>query len=191
MPLNPEALTPTTADKVRRLRPKFEQFLIDRGGEVLAPTSEWELVRFRANNLTAVIYTKANGRITFYGGSKEAWEAFIKQRSWTAGNKTRRKKGGQSVVIQSLIRRDGRACFYCGRDVADEDASVEHVVPLNAGGTDHMANKVLADKRCNSEAGHLSVIQKVKLRESKHAKASGHHTTPLPDEAMAGEQEID
>lgn len=191
MSFHPEAHTPNNADKVRRLKKKFEQFLTDRGAEVLATTSEWELIRFRANDLTAIIYTKANGSVTFYGGAKVAWDAFLRQSSWTSGNKTKRKKGGQWVVIQSLIRRDGRECFYCGKEVFDDEASVEHVVPLNAGGTDHIANKVLADKRCNSEAGHLSVIQKVKLRESKRAKANGPHTIPLPDEAMAGEQEID
>lgn len=166
---NPETYTPNNAAKVRRHQERFERFVADRGGEVLAPTSEWELVRFRANNLTAIIYTKANGSVTFHGGAKTAWDAYLRQNKWSAGNKTKRKKGGQSVVIQSLIRRDGHECFYCGRNVADDDASVEHVVPLNAGGTNHIANKVLAHRQCNSEAGHMSVIEKVKLREAKRS----------------------
>ncbi|HEY9279507.1 MAG TPA: HNH endonuclease [Eoetvoesiella sp.] len=169
MTFNPDVYTKTDSAKIRRLKPKFEQFVTDRGGEVLAPTSEWELVRFKANGLTAIIYRKATEQVTFSGGAKTAFDAFLRQKPWSAGNKTKRKKGNQSVVIQSLIRRDGRQCFYCGLETPDEDASVEHVVPLNAGGTDHMANKVLAHQLCNSEAGHLSVIQKVKLRESKRA----------------------
>lgn len=158
----------TESEKVLQQREAFERFITDRGGEVLAPTNPYELIRFKTATATAIIYTKASGRITFHGGSKSAWEAFLKGSSWTAGNKTKRKKGGASVVIRSLIRRDGCLCFYCGTEVQDEDASVEHVVPLNAGGTDHMANKVLAHKRCNGEAGHLSVINKVRLREAKH-----------------------
>ncbi|MGB3290971.1 MAG: HNH endonuclease [Burkholderiaceae bacterium] len=172
MGYNAEAYTPNNADKVRRFLCGFERFIIDRGGEVLAPTSDWELVRFKTATSTAIIYTKASGAVTFYGGAKGAWDAFLRGASWTAGNKTKRKKGGQAVVIQGLIRRDGRECFYCGLDTTDEDASVEHVVPLNAGGTNHIANKVLAHKRCNSEAGHLSVIEKIKLRESKRAALS-------------------
>lgn len=170
MAYNPETYTKNDSAKIRRLRLKFEQFITDRGGEVLAPTSEWELVRFRANGMTAVIYRKATEQVTFSGGAKTAFDAFLRGNSWSAGNKTKRKKGNQSVVIQSLIRRDGRQCFYCGLETTDEDASVEHVVPLNAGGTNHMANKVLAHQRCNSEAGHLSVIEKVKLRERKLAQ---------------------
>lgn len=169
MPYNPDIYSKTDSAKILRLKPKFEQFVIDRGGEVLAPTSEWELVRFKANGLTAIIYRKSTEQVTFSGGAKTAFDAFLRQKPWSAGNKTKRKKGKQSVVIQSLIKRDGRQCFYCGLETSDEDASVEHVVPLNAGGTDHMANKVLAHQRCNSEAGHLNVLEKVNLRERKRA----------------------
>jgi len=157
----------TDADKVRTLKAAFERFVFDRGGEVLAPTNEWELVRFKTATSTAIIYTKANGQLTFFGGAKSAWDAYLKNRPWSAGNKTKRKRKPASVGIRSLRLRDGDACFYCGLHVCDETASIEHVVPLNAGGTDHIGNKVLAHRKCNSEAGHLSVIDKVKLREAK------------------------
>lgn len=158
----------------------FEKFIYDRGGEVLAPTSEWELVRFKTASATGIIYRKANGNVTFQGGSKLAWECYLRGSSWTAGNKQKRSRGSQRIVIDSLIKRDGRSCFYCGCHCDDDLASVEHVVPVNAGGTDHMANKVLACKPCNSEAGHLPVIEKVKLREKKQARKRIKPPPPPP-----------
>lgn len=158
----------------------FEKFIYDRGGEVLAPTSEWELVRFKTASATGIIYRKANGNVTFSGGSKLAWECYLNDRSWTAGNKRKRSRGRQAIVIDALVKRDGKACFYCGCECNEEIASVEHVVPLNAGGTDHMANKVLACKTCNSEAGHFPVIEKVKLRERKLAQRRRPPPPPPP-----------
>lgn len=175
-----EKYQPDDEKKVRRHLKKFEKFIHDRGGEILAPTSEWELVRFKTASSTGIIYRKANGAVTFFGGSKLAWECYLNDRSWTAGNKRKRSRGRQAIVIDSLIRRDGKACFYCGYDCDEETASVEHFVPLNAGGTDHMANKVLAHKSCNGQAGHLPVIEKVKLRERMRTERRKPPPPPPP-----------
>lgn len=166
-------LEPENEKTIRKYQKEFEKFIFDRGGEILAPTSEWELVRFGTASSTGIIYRKQSGAVTFTGGAKLAWDCFVKGSRWTAGNKTKRRRGRQAVVIESLIRRDGKSCFYCDEECTEETASVEHVVPLNAGGTDHMANKVLACYRCNGEAGHLNVIDKVKLRELKQGMKKG------------------
>lgn len=68
---------------------------------------------------------------------------------------------------QSIHDRDGNECFYCGKGLTLEEATIEHLIPLSNGGNNSDANLVLADKDCNMEAGALPIIEKVKLRESK------------------------
>jgi len=41
--------------------------------------------------------------------------------------------------------------------------TIEHFVPITAGGTSHLANLSLAHKECNAGASHLSVRQKVEM----------------------------
>ena len=171
-----ERYSPDDEKKIRRHLKTFERFLFDRGGEVLAPASEWELVRFETSNGLGIIYRKNNGQVTFYGAARLAWSCYLTGSRWTAGNKRKRARGKQRIVIDSLAKRDGHNCFYCGCKCIDENSSVEHLVPLNSGGTDHMSNKVLACVSCNREAGHMPVIEKIKLRERKlHGLHAGQH----------------
>ena len=51
----------------------------------------------------------------------------------------------------SVITRDGRACHYCGKpSLTGRDASLDHLVPLVAGGKDSLDNLVLCCLRCNA-----------------------------------------
>ncbi|WP_411828422.1 HNH endonuclease [Pseudomonas veronii] len=77
------------------------------------------------------------------------------------------KKGGRKRrrVVATLRKRDGDDCFYCIRPMAREDMTLEHLLSLRDGGTNCYANLVLACGPCNHAAGHLAVIEKVKLRE--------------------------
>lgn len=159
--------TPDDEKKVRMHLPSFKKFIFDRGGEILAPTNEWELIRFSTASGLGVIYRKQSGLVTFYGHAGLAWRCYINGSRWTAGHKARRKRDKQRVFISALKERDGDRCFYCGCVCDDTNASVEHLIPLNCGGSEHIANKVLACQPCNREAGHMPVIEKIKLRENK------------------------
>lgn len=53
---------------------------------------------------------------------------------------------------QSIFKRDGRVCWYCGDDQA-RMYIVEHIVPRRRGGPDHPANLVVACQSCNSRKG--------------------------------------
>lgn len=48
-----------------------------------------------------------------------------------------------------IATRDGWRCHLCGRRVTRENWSVDHLVPLAAGGPDTRANVALAHHRCN------------------------------------------
>lgn len=66
-----------------------------------------------------------------------------------------------------LAIRDGRECWYCGIDLPKDKLTIEHLVAVSDGGTHNIKNLVLACKPCNTEAGTLSVSDKVKMRERK------------------------
>lgn len=149
-----------------RRQEMFEKWLVERGAELLTPTNEWELLRFRTEKGTGIIYTNKHGQLTWMGPAAEAYLAHVSNKSsWRAVPKEKRR-AKSSPTCQALRERDGDACFYCHLPVAVEDESVEHLVNLTHGGADHIANMALAHRVCNSEAGHLSLMEKIRFRET-------------------------
>jgi hypothetical protein len=153
-----------TAQQLKKKLPAFREFLVSRGAEVLQPTNEWEIVRFRAGGGTAIVYTNARGHITAIGAAKDALDAFGSGGNWRADFATKRDPKKRSVDVRSLLARDGDRCFLCRQPLGD-DITVEHLVPIAARGPDTLANKALAHQACNLRMGHLSVMEKIALRE--------------------------
>jgi len=50
----------------------------------------------------------------------------------------------------TLFRRDGHLCLYCGKRFEVHDLSRDHVTPLSQRGSDTWVNVVTACKRCNN-----------------------------------------
>lgn len=156
-------------------RAKFEAFLTERGAQILQPTNEWEVLRFRTSRGTSVVYCNSKGGITPTGESLEAWTAFEINGPWrgvTKPHKRPRKDGHKTSLLNALLRRDGPSCFFCGAPTTADDRSLEHLVPLSHGGPNHLSNLVLAHRRCNADAGHLSVMEKIRLRDDVRAAAA-------------------
>ena len=65
------------------------------------------------------------------------------------------KNQGMNWITQhkrlAIYLRDGLACAYCGESVEDgAGLTLDHVLAVIAGGTNHEANLVTACMRCNS-----------------------------------------
>lgn len=150
----------------------FKAWLTSRGAEVLVPTNEWEIVRFRGDGATSIIYNSKTGARTYTGRAKAAWDAFkgsdASFRLMTRPVLSQRTR--KTVpIIATLIARDGDVCFYCGDPFQTIEARTrEHLIPTTHGGPNHISNLFLACQRCNLEAGHLSASEKIRLREIKH-----------------------
>lgn len=171
----------------------FKAFLEARGAELLTPTNQWELLRFRTEEGTSIIYTDKRGHLTWTNQAAEAYFACIGNRPWRAVPKTQRRLRS-SVVCQALRERDGDACFFCHLPVAIEDESSEHLVSVTHGGPDHIANMALAHRDCNREAGHLSLMEKIRFRETCWQRLHTPGTVPyllLPPEAAAAFEEVE
>jgi 5-methylcytosine-specific restriction endonuclease McrA len=143
---------------------RFRNWLTERGAEILNPTNPYEVIRFKANGATQVIYSNNKGRAWHsVGGAHNAVLAFRTNSSWTAGHKRRRRSLGN--VVLTLLERDGNRCFYCDKTMQDEQMTIEHLFPHAHGGTSHLSNLALAHPKCNKRGGHLNVVAKVRLRD--------------------------
>ena len=152
---------------LRARLPALQAFITERGGEVLAPASEWELLRFKAQGGVHVVSHEASGHLRYGGDSALAVQCWLAKLPWRGSDSHRGQPGKRlrSQNVRTLLARDGDACFLCGRPLGD-DLTEEHLVPVTHGGPDHLANKVLAHAACNKRMGHLSVMEKIRLREA-------------------------
>ena len=65
---------------------------------------------------------------------------------------------------QTLFKRDGFLCMYCGEHFSSSVLSRDHVTPLTLGGLDIWTNVVAACRRCNNhKAGRTPEQAKMKL----------------------------
>lgn len=69
-----------------------------------------------------------------------------------------RKPKRKRWAYQTLVRRHGPACIYCGSEMTEPDPSrpeaptmrtIDHFHPKALGGTNRLANLVLACATCN------------------------------------------
>lgn len=143
----------------------FSNWLQQNGYQLLSPTNEYEILRFVGRMGTGVIYTGKRGLTVNTRFVLDAYDCFISGKRWSGKGKTTKRTGG-SRVRRQLIDRDGRECFYCGLEMADDDMTVEHLIPIASGGSDGISNKALAHGGCNKLAGCKPLIEKIELRES-------------------------
>lgn len=60
-----------------------------------------------------------------------------------------------SPVTKCAVAKKSNVCIYCGKPIADEDWTLEHLIPLSRGGTNHMDNLYPAHKTCNRMKGNM------------------------------------
>lgn len=146
---------------------QFTSWLLAHGSEVLAPTNPYEVLRFTTQGGVAIIFKDADGEITKdRNGAFGVLRCFRKKRNWNGGGKRERKPRSASrrrLLVNSIAKRDGWNCMYCGATLTLETATIEHIVPLAGNGLDDLRNMTLACAECNHAAGHLSARQKVEL----------------------------
>lgn len=165
---------PTKVSQLEKKLPIFIAFLESRGAEMLATTSQWEVLRFRAGTQLAVLYTNTAGDLKASGTGLKALTAYWLGKPWSAGVAVPRKGKNNSrhIDVGTLLARDGPNCFLCDEPLGP-DLTIEHLLALNVGGPDHISNKALAHLKCNTLLGHKSLMEKIKMREAQRKKHDG------------------
>lgn len=164
--------------KLKNRLPAIHTWLTAAGAECLSPTNPWEVLRFRAAGATHVVYFNKKDQVSMTDATREILNAFFQGTHWSAGVAVARRKRG--VDETTLRARDGDGCFLCG-EVLGDDATIEHLVPVVHGGPNHISNKVLAHQACNQRLGHLSLPEKLALRDKVR------HVPAAAPSAQAGE----
>lgn len=162
-----ETRTAFSLAKIVKRMDALREWLAAAGAEVLEPTNEWEVLRFRAAGVTSVVYKNRHGVLTTDKAATKALGAFFGGKPWSAGVASTRRR--YTTDERTLIKRDGDCCFLCQQPLG-EDITVEHLVPIVDGGTNHIGNKALAHARCNSAMGHKPVMEKIRMREGYAAR---------------------
>lgn len=178
------------ASREKRVK-QFAAWVTARGGEMLIPTNEWELARFRGDGVTSIVYTDKGGKITYVGQARRAWLAFEKgDTDFRFVKKTANRYSGErrSVLVRTLLERDGPLCFFCGGPFTDAmPPTREHLVPKSAAGPDNIANQFLACEPCNLEVGHKSAAEKIRHRDRKRAGVGTRLLCRASDRLFGGE----
>jgi len=149
----------------------FKNWLSAQGCEILPPTNEYELIRFRyKGGATGVVYKNATNSCysTSSQDVNEAWNCYRECREWTGRIKGTSRGIGKSKT--ELLARDGNCCFYCGRALELSEMTIEHILSLIHGGNNRIENKAIACKPCNSQASHMAVVEKIAFRDRIRAE---------------------
>jgi hypothetical protein len=171
---------------VRRQQFKLAEFatwLAENGAEVGMPTNAYEVIRYRAfwqgsgKAVTHIVYTKESGLLTYMGGSRDHYEAFLHGDSLpdevpTLDEKRVRRLKKTGAIREKLRKRDGDCCWFCGGLLASAESNVEHLINISDGGTNALSNLVLAHTACNTLAGNAPLAKKLELRAKLHARSN-------------------
>lgn len=76
------------------------------------------------------------------------------------------QRAGDDYTLREIAERDGWRCHLCQRQVPDRpykarpnDATIDHLIPVSAGGQDVRTNVALAHNECNSKRSNLGPAQ--------------------------------
>jgi hypothetical protein len=151
-------MSATAADK------KFLARVQEAGGEVLAPTNPYEVMRFKTRHGVGVVYQTARGARTWNKEAKLVRDHFSDQKGGSLSPVSVRGRRKGAGTVNAILERDGGGCFFC-RAPLNGDITVEHLVSIAHGGPNHISNLFLAHAECNQQAGHLSAPEKIAIRE--------------------------
>ncbi len=84
---------------------------------------------------------------------------------WIHGNK-------KKIIKRKLWFRSNKRCFYCQAPMVFMAATIDHMKPRSAGGTNRLSNLVLACAPCN------------------HAKGNHEHALPNPRRRQNSNQSL-
>jgi 5-methylcytosine-specific restriction endonuclease McrA len=129
--------------------------------------------RFTTQSSVHVVYAKENGLLTWTGGSKGHYRAFLvgspmqelpsEDAPAPARVPSPLPKSKSAARRRKLLERDGDGCWFCGLPMGD-DCTIEHLIPKSKGGRDWLANYALAHSKCNASAADLPLVQKIAMR---------------------------
>lgn len=82
----------------RQLSPKFNLWLVDQGAEILSPTNDWEVLRYRLNSELHIIYKNKHERLTYTNRSLDHMIEFTEAAQTDLGTRGRTVCRGPNLM---------------------------------------------------------------------------------------------
>ena len=143
----------------------FDEYLDQIGADKIQITSSWELARFRANDEICVVYQNKKGNISFSNAlADKIYNAFCENRLINIQSEKRKSLSERFKL--KIYERDGNKCFYSGKEMAMEEATIEHLIPLSRGGKNNIDNLVLCLSEENAKMANKPLIEKINYKIS-------------------------
>lgn len=97
-----------------------------------------------------------------------------------------------TTQLQRMMFLQGQLCFFCNCPVPKAEASVEHLVPSSAGGSDHQDNLVACCKTLNALFGSMTVKEKLRAILNQNGKfvCPNQQTQPQANQASTKHQRL-
>lgn len=79
----------------------------------------------------------------------------------------------KQIIRRDVIRRDGLNCCFCNKQLSNESATLEHIVPVSRKGSFNRTNLTISCQECNSDRGDQNFFDYIKnfnLSEEKILK---------------------
>jgi len=147
----------------------FNEYLDLIGVEQVERTSDWEEARFIANNIVCVVYKNKKGNYSFSNETTEkVYNAYREGRRINI--QSIKRKNLSDKFKQKLFERDGDKCFYSGKKMTQEEASIEHLIPLCKGGKNNIDNLVLCFEEENQKMADKPLIEKINYKINNNTK---------------------
>lgn len=136
----------------------FGMWLTERGAEILAPRADYEAFVFRYSSGLAVIYAKRDRPSYANPNAMTALRAYWAGEAWRAQKVDQRQRISKSRR-RAVFERDQASCVYCD---STDNLTIDHVVAITAGGTDHVSNLVTCCRPCNELFGAMPAGVKIR-----------------------------
>lgn len=92
---------------------------------------------------------------------------------------TPRRFTGWFTLRWKILERDGFTCRYCGRSAPSVPLEVDHIIPLEDGGTDDETNLATACWPCNHGKAGLKMVTRRLIRTSQPRTIYPHGSDAL------------
>lgn len=80
---------------------------------------------------------------------------------WYGKNVKRRTNG---LAKEYLAEGKIKNCMYCSSKLTDDNATIDHIVPISNGGSNCQVNLIVCCRDCNSERGDTNFYEYLKTK---------------------------
>lgn len=140
---------------------KAEKLAVDAGLELVKVSEVGGHYQLRGGPMLVNWYPLSKKKTAYVKatqkGVQQATPEMVVKMAFSAPDKSPEKVTRNSGKAQRAKRRMLKYkpfCHWCGIELTQETATLEHIVPLKRGGLDHHNNMTLACEPCNRKRGH-------------------------------------